>query len=471
MAEIEYDLAIIGAGPGGYTAAIRAAQLGMRVACIEKESQLGGTCLRLGCIPSKALLEATEKFTVAREKFGAFGIQCDQLRMNLPTLLARKDKVVETLAQGVAGLFRKNKIERFVGTAAFIGANQLRLTGPTGDSTLRARRILIATGSEPMELPALPFDGTRVISSDQAIALPAVPQELVVIGAGAIGLELSSVWSRLGAKVTVLEIHHTTLPGADDEMGRGMERTLKKQGLIFHFAVQVTGWRSEKGRVQVRFVPRTATAGKGESSASADVVLVAVGRRPYTRGLQLDRAGVQVDQRGRISVNQHWQTSVPNIYAIGDVIGGAMLAHKAEDEAIAVVERMAGKAGHVNYATIPAVVYTAPELAWVGSTEEQLREKNIAYGVGKFRFAANSRALCMDETEGLVKILFNRENDRVLGVHILGPQASALIAEVVLAMEFSASSEDLARTCHAHPSLPEAVREAALAAQGRTLNS
>ena len=331
--------------------------------------------------------------------------------------------------------------------------------------------MLIATGSAPIELPNMPFDARRVISSDQAIALGAVPKRMVVIGAGAIGLELSSVWKRLGADVTVLEIYHSTLPGADEEMGRLMERTLKGQGLKFHFGVQATGLREEKGRLSVRFAPSQAGLAENESALPADVVLVAVGRRAYTQGLDLDKAGVATDQRGRIVVNRAWQTSVSNIYAIGDVIAGPMLAHKAQEEGIAVAELMAGKAGHVNYDTIPLVVYTSPELAWVGKTQEQLQAAGVQYNVGKFRFAANARALCMDETQGMVKILADKHSDRILGVHILGPQASSLIAQAVMAMELGASSEDIARTCHAHPSLPEALREAALAVEGRTINA
>ena len=469
--ETEFDLAIIGAGPGGYTAAIRAAQLGMKVACIEKEGQLGGTCLRVGCIPSKTLLEATAQFALVRERLAPSGITCDKVQMDLAALLARKDHIVATLSHGVAGLFRKNRIERINATASFVSANELQIAAAGGRRLIRAARVLIATGSAPIELPNMPFDARRVISSDQAIALRAVPKRMVVIGAGAIGLELSSVWKRLGADVTVLEIYHSTLPGADEEMGRLMERTLKGQGLKFHFGVQATGLREEKGRLSVRFAPSQAGLAENESALPADVVLVAVGRRAYTQGLDLDKAGVATDQRGRILVNRAWQTSVSNIYAIGDVIAGPMLAHKAQEEGIAVAELMAGKAGHVNYDTIPLVVYTSPELAWVGKTQEQLQAAGVQYNVGKFRFAANARALCMDETQGMVKILADKHSDRILGVHILGPQASSLIAQAVMAMELGASSEDIARTCHAHPSLPEALREAALAVEGRTINA
>jgi dihydrolipoamide dehydrogenase len=471
MSTAEYDLVVIGSGPGGYTGAIRAAQLGMRVACVDKEVKLGGTCLRVGCIPSKTLLEATEKFVLARDRYGHMGIRCEKVGMDLPVLMTRKDKVVDTLSNGITGLFKKNKIDRLTGTAEFVNANQLKILGNTGEKVISAQKFLIATGSVPIELPNLKFDGNRVISSDQAIALDAVPQQMTVIGAGAIGLELSSVWQRLGTKVTVLELLPGVLPGADDEMSRLMERTLREQGLEFHFNVQATGLKTENSKLQVRYISKDAKAGDTETLLPTDVVLVAVGRRAYTEGLRAKEIGVITDERGRVRVNHAWQTSVPNVYAIGDVISGPMLAHKAEEEAIAAVELMAGKAGHVNYDVIPFVVYTAPELAWVGKTEEQLKQNATAYRTGKFRFTANARALCMDEAQGVVKILADAHNDRVLGVHILGPQASSLIAEAVTAMELGASSEDIARTCHAHPSLPEAIREAALAVDGRVINS
>ena len=470
-AHTDYDLLVIGAGPGGYVAAIRAAQLGMRVACVEKEPKLGGTCLRVGCIPSKTLLEATEKYHLAKEEFHHLGIACEKVTVDLPTLMARKNKIVETLSNGIGGLFKKNKITRLTGAAGFASASTVNITSAEGKQTVSARKILIATGSEPASLPNIPFDGKYVISSDQAIALPAVPEKLVVIGAGAIGLELSSVWRRLGAQVTVLEIHHTTLPGSDDEMGRHMERVLKGQGIEFIFASAAVAVKLQKDQVVISYKAKDAKPDQPAHNLTANLVLVAVGRKAYTTGLELDKAGIATDSRGRITVAKHWETSVPNIYAIGDVIVGPMLAHKAEDEGVAVVERMAGIPGHVNYDTIPFVVYTAPELAWVGKTEEELKAANISYKTGKFRFSANSRALCMDETQGMVKILADARTDMVLGVHILGPQASTMIAEAVIAMELGASSEDIARTCHAHPTLPEAMREAAMAVDGRTINS
>jgi dihydrolipoamide dehydrogenase len=468
----DFDLVVIGSGPGGYTAAIRAAQLGMKVACVEKEPKLGGTCLRVGCIPSKTLLETTEKFVTARDRFSRIGIKCDNVQMDLPVLMARKDKVVDTLATGIAGLFKKNKVERIIGTAEFTGPKKIKVTAAAGDKTITAGKFLIATGSVPIELPNLKFDGKKIISSDQAIALDRIPEKMVVIGAGAIGLELSSVWSRLGVKVTVLEIYHTTLPGADEEMSKLMEKTLREQGMTFHFASQATSIKEDKTGLKVRFAPKDAKPGAGtETELPADVVLVAVGRKAYTGGLNLAAAGVQTDQRGRITINHAFQTSSPDIFAIGDVVAGPMLAHKAEEEGVAAVELMAGKAGHVDYNTIPLVVYTAPELAWVGKTQEELTTQGVKFRVGKFRFTANARAMCMDEAHGLVKILADEYSDRVLGVHILGPQASSLIAEAVMAMAMGASSEDIARTCHAHPSLPEALREAALGVEGRMINS
>ncbi len=465
----QFDLAIIGAGPGGYIAAIRAAQLGMRVACIEKEPKLGGTCLRVGCIPSKTLLEASEKFTTARHHFGSIGIKCPQVELDLPTMMSRKDKVVDTLSSGIAGLFKKNKIERISGTASFKSPHELTIAAGGQRSTITCGTALFATGRVPIELATLKLTGKTIISSDQAIALASVPAHLVVVGAGAIGLELGSVWARLGSKVTVLELLPNVLPGMDEEMSRQMERALKAQGLEFHLGVQAGGVTEKGGKIEISFAPKADP--KAQTQLPCDVVLVAVGRKPFTAGLGLEKIGVTPDARGFIAVNAHWQTNVPDVYAIGDVTPGPMLAHQAEDEGVAVAEHIAGKAGHVNYHTLPAVVYTHPELAAVGKTEEQLKAQGVNYKAGKFRFAANSRAMCMDDTTGLVKVLADAKTDRVLGVHIFGPQASSLIAEAVIAMELGASSEDIARTCHAHPTLPEAIREAALAVDGRTLNS
>lgn len=479
MADETFDLVVIGAGPGGYVAAIRAAQLGLRVACVEKEARLGGTCLRIGCIPSKALLDASERYAFARHKFADIGLACDNLRVDLPAMMRRKDKVVETLTSGVAFLLKKNKITTIAGSASFTSPTELAVRNAAGETrAVHGRRFLIATGSAPIELPALPFNGKTIINSDQALSLDHIPERMVVVGAGAIGLELGSVYSRLGSRVTVLEMHHTTLPGSDDEMGHLMERTLKQQHMSFYFNTQATGAREIDGKLHVEFVSDDSAGGGPKEKRwqeQAGVILVAVGRRPYTEGLGSREVGVAYDNRNRIVVNERFETNVPGIFAIGDVIAGAMLAHKAEEEGIAAAEFMAGKAGHVNYNALPAVVYTAPELAWVGQTEERARENARESGgdiaIGKFKFSTNGRALCMDEAEGLVKIIADAKTDRVLGVHILGPQASSLIAEAALAMAFGASSEDIARTCHAHPTLPEAVMEAAMAVEKRSIHS
>ncbi len=464
MAESQngYDLVVIGAGPGGYVAAIRAAQLGMKVACIDKESRFGGTCLRVGCIPSKALLDASEKFEHARHSYASLGIECDKVSLNLPAMMARKQKVVEQLTTGVSGLLKKNKIDKIVGRAAFKSPTAISVTDEDGKATvIEAKNYLIATGSVPVDLPFLRQDGKRIISSDQAIALEKVPEKLVVIGAGVIGVELGSVWSRLGSKVTILEMAPNILPGGDEEMSRQMEKILRKQGLEFYTGAKVTGVKEEAGNLSVTF--------EWESKAKeqpADIVLVAVGRKPYTDGLGLEAAGVKLDDRKRIAVDDHYRTSAPNIYAIGDVIPGAMLAHKAEDEAVAFAELLAGKAGHVDYGIIPGVVYTNPELASVGKSEEQLKAASVEYTVGKFSFRANGRALAMNEIDGMVKVLADKKTDRLLGVHILGPQASSMISEAAAIMSFGGSAEDMARICHAHPTLPEALMEAARAAGG-----
>jgi dihydrolipoamide dehydrogenase len=462
-----FDLIVIGAGPGGYVAAIRAAQLGLNVACIDKESKFGGTCLRVGCIPSKALLDASEKFALAKTHFADVGIAFDNVRMDVATLMKRKDKVVDTLTGGVAGLLKKNKVAKIDGFAAFTSPNEIEVTNGQSKIRYTAAKFLIATGSAPIDLPFMPVNGKTIVHSDQAIALPTVPGNLVVVGAGAIGLELGSVWARLGAKVTVLEMLPVSIGAtADEECARGLEKVLKKQGLEFFFGAKVTGVRDVAGKQHVVF-----TYEDKEQLLPADVVLVSVGRRAYADNLKAKEIGVAFDQRGRITIDQHFQTNLPHIYAIGDVVAGPMLAHKAEEEGIACVENFAGKHGHVNYNVIPSVVYTSPELAWVGQTEEQLKAAGTAYKVGKFNFRANGRALCMDEPEGFVKILADAETDRVLGVHILGAQASTMISEGASTMEFGGSSEDIARTCHAHPTLPEAVKEAAMAVEKRAIHS
>jgi len=460
-----YDLVVIGSGPGGYIAAIRAAQLGLRVACVEKDRTLGGTCLNIGCIPSKALLDSSEHYQAIRNGLGAHGIKIGAVELDLPAMMARKDKIVKGLTQGVAGLFKKNKVERLTGTARLVAPDKIEITNGDTPQTVSARRILIATGSAPVELPGLPFDGERIICSTAALSLKQVPPRLLVIGAGAVGLELGSVWQRLGSQVLVVEFMDRIVPGMDRQIGQQLQKALQKQGMRFQLQTTAKGAAIGNGTARVTLESQ----GKAREE-ECDIVLVAVGRRPFTEGLGVRELGIAVDERGRIKVNEHYATTVPNIYAIGDVIAGPMLAHKAEDEGVAAVERMAGQAGHVNYDAIPNIVYTWPELASVGMSEEQAQSQEIQFKVGTFPFLANARARCMDETEGGVKILADAKTDRVLGVHILGPRASDLIAEAALAMEFGASAEDIARAVHAHPTLPEAMKEAALAVHGRTLN-
>jgi dihydrolipoamide dehydrogenase len=463
-----FDLVIIGAGPGGYVAAIRAAQLGMQVACVEKRGTLGGTCLNVGCIPSKALLDSSEWYAQAHAKFARHGIQVGDLRLDLKAMLARKDSVVKGLTDGVAFLFKKNKITWVQGAGRLAGSGKVVVKGTGGETRmLECKAVLLATGSEAVSLPSLPFDGSAIVSSTEALAFDKVPAHLIVVGAGYIGLELGSVWSRLGAKVTVVEFLPRILPQTDTEIAELLHKSLVKQGLTFHLDTKVTAASTQGGRVIVN-----ATSKGQDHLFQGDKVLVAVGRKPYSTGLGLEEAGVKVAEKGgRIPVDENFQTNVPGIYAIGDLIDGPMLAHKAEDEGIAFAERLAGQKTVVNHLTIPSVIYTWPEVASVGLTEEQVREKGGEYRVGKFPFANNGRARCMDETEGLVKILADARTDRILGVHILGPRASDLIAEAVAVMEFAGSAEDIARICHAHPTLSEAVREAALAVDRRALHS
>jgi dihydrolipoamide dehydrogenase len=464
-----YDLVVVGAGPGGYVAAIRAAQLGMKVACVEKRSELGGTCLNIGCIPSKALLDSSELYHLAKEKFAKHGIKTGAVSLDLPAMLKRKDEVVKGLTDGVRYLFRKNKIEPIFGAAKLTSPTTLQVAKNEGGTVdLEAGHILLATGSEPTPLPFLPFDGKTVVSSTEALCFEKPPGHLVVIGGGVIGLELGSVWKRLGSKVTVIEFLPRIVPFADNEMGALLFKSLVKQGLEFHLDTKVTGAKVEGGKATVS---AQAKDGK-ELKFPCDKILVSVGRRAYTEGLDLAKASVKADARtGKVLVDGHFRTNVPTISAIGDLIDGPMLAHKAEDEGMAFAEMLAGKPGHVDYNTIPNVVYTWPELASVGKTEEQLKEQNVDYRVGKFPFLANGRAKAMDESEGIVKILADAKTDRVLGVHILGPRASDLISEAVTVMEFAGSAEDIARICHAHPTLSEAVREAALAVDKRAIHS
>lgn len=467
MAE-RYDLIVIGAGPGGYVAAIRAAQLGLKVACIDKRKALGGTCLNVGCIPSKALLDSSELFVLARSRFARHGIEVGDVRLDLAKMLARKDQVVKGLTDGVAFLFKKHRIAFIHGTARLGGAGKVLVkSGSDGEVAWEAKAVLLATGSEPTALPSLPFDGSSIVSSTEALAFDQVPAHLIVVGAGYIGLELGSVWCRLGAKVTVLEFLPRITAGIDQEIAGLLQKSLVKQGLVFHLETKVTGATRKGGEITV-----SAETKEQKTTFKGDKVLVAVGRRPLTAGLGLEEVGVQLEPRtGRVVVNEDLQTTVPGIWAIGDLVAGPMLAHKAEEEGIAVAERLAGQKSHVNYATIPSVIYTWPEVASVGLTEEQVKEAGREYRVGKFPFAANGRARCMDETEGLVKILAEARTDRLLGVHIFGPRASDLVGEAVAFMEFAGSAEDIARTCHAHPALSEAVREAALAVDRRAIHA
>jgi len=460
-----YDLLVIGAGPGGYTAAIRAAQLGMRVACIEKDAALGGTCLNVGCIPSKALLDSSEHFAHARDGLAVHGIKVGGVELDLGAMMARKARVVKTLTQGVASLFKKNKITRITGSARLVASDTVEVVTADARQTVRARHILVATGSAPIELPGLPFDGQRIVGSTEALGFTQVPERLLVVGAGAIGLELGSVWNRLGAQVLVVEFMDRIVPGMDRKMGEQLRKILEKQGLVFH--LQTTAQRAVVVDDQVRVTLET--QGK-TSEESFDRVLVAVGRRPFAEGLGAPEVGVALDERGRIKVDGRYATNVPGVYAIGDVIAGPMLAHKSEEEGVAAVEMIAGLAGHVNYEAVPNVVYTRPELASVGLSEEQAQNQGIEFRVGSFPFMANARAKCMNETDGAVKILADAKTDRILGVHILGPRASDLIAEAAVAIEFGASSEDIARSVHAHPTLPEVIKEAALAVQQRAIN-
>ena len=474
-----YDLAVIGAGPGGYVAAIRGAQLGMKVACIEKDKTLGGTCLNVGCIPSKALLESSELYHTARHGMEAHGIGVGKVRLDLAAMMARKDKVVGELTRGVDGLFKKNRIDRILGTARLTSPTAIEVdsgSGATGGKggkgsgggkrSIEAKHILIATGSDPTPLPGTPFDGERILSSTEALTLDRVPEHLIVIGAGVVGLELGSVWLRLGAKVTVLEMLPNLLGTLDSEIARLAQRIFTQQGMTFHLGTRVTG--VEKGKQGVRVAAETE---QGEAiSLKGDAVLVAIGRRPFAEGLGAREIGVTFDDHGRIAVDAQFRTNVPSVHAIGDVTAGAMLAHKASEEGIAAVEIMAGLPGHVNYEAIPWIVYTWPEIAWVGAGEEELKAKGIEYRKGKYPFQANPRAKTMGETDGLVKILADARTDRLLGVLVIGPRASDVIAEAAIAFEFSASAEDLARSVHAHPTLSEAVKEAALGVDGRTIH-
>ncbi|HVK09740.1 MAG TPA: dihydrolipoyl dehydrogenase [Gemmataceae bacterium] len=457
-----FDLIVIGGGPGGYVAALRAAQLGLRVACIDKRPTFGGTCLNVGCIPSKALLDSSELFHQAQAKFAGHGIGVGRVTLDLATMLRRKDMVVKSLTDGVGFLLKKNKVTTYTGTGKLVGPNHVELTRPDAPKEkLEGKAILLATGSEIIELPFLKFDHQFVINSTDALNLPEVPRHLIVVGGGYIGLELGSVWKRLGAKVTVLEFLPRILPLTDGETAALVKKSLEKQGFEFYLDTKVTGARVTGKQVTVTAVGKN---GK-EQYFTGDKVLVAVGRRPFAEGLGLADAGVKFDEKsGCVEVDEHFRTNVPSVHAIGDLIAGPMLAHKAQEEGVAVAEILAGKPGHINYDTIPSVIYIWPEVASVGPTEEQLKEAGREYRVGKFPFVASGRAKAMDETEGVVKVLSDAKTDRVLAVHIFGPRASDMIAEAVAIMEFQGSAEDIARICHAHPTLSESLAEAARAA-------
>jgi dihydrolipoamide dehydrogenase len=471
MAVENFDLIVIGGGPAGYVAAIRAAQLGMKTVCIDKRGTFGGTCLNVGCIPSKALLDSSEKFYHTKTKLQKHGIMCGEVKLDLAQMMKRKDAVVRQLVNGVAGLFKKNKVEGITGTATFVSGNPqektIQVDSDKGSRTLSAPHVLIATGSEPSPLPFLPFDGKSVLSSTEILELSEVPKHLVVIGGGVIGLEMGSVWMRLGAKVTVVEFMDRICSGVDKQTANELHKSLIKQGMEFRLATKCTGASRENNQLVVHLEE---ISSGNKSQLECDKILVSTGRRPYTQNLGLEKIGIKTDKAGRIEVDSHYQTALPGVYAVGDVIIGPMLAHKAEEEGIAAVEIMAGQAGHVNYQAIPNVIYTWPELASVGYSEEELQAKGIQYKVGSFPFLANGRAKAMEETEGFVKVLSDKTTDRLLGMHIVGPWASDLIGEATSVIEFGGSAEDIARTCHAHPTLSEVVKEAAMAVDKRQIH-
>lgn len=461
---MEFDVVIIGSGPGGYVCAVRAGQLGLKVAIVEKDKTLGGTCLNVGCIPSKALLESSELFVHTKNHTSSHGVKVGAVDFDLSTMLGRKDKIVKDLTQGVAFLMKKNKVEVFKGTGKITAPGQVEVTGETGVQSLKAKSIVIATGSVPVELPFLKFDEKKIVSSTGALSLAKVPQEMIVVGGGVIGLELGSVWMRLGAKVTVVEFADKLAASMDQQCMTVLQKTLAKQGMQFMLKTKITGSQMKGDQVELTY--ESMADGK-LGTLKADVVLVSTGRKPYTDGLGLENLGVTKDKVGRVEVGHHFATKVPGIYAIGDVIIGPMLAHKAEDEGVALAEMLGGGVGHVNYDTVPSVVYTHPEVAGVGLTEEQCKEQGRQVRIGTFPFMANGRAKAIGDTDGLVKIIADATTDKILGGHIVGPRASELLGEIIVAMEFGGSSEDLGRSFHAHPTLNEVVREAALAVDKR----
>ena len=463
----KFQVTVIGGGPGGYVCAIRLAQLGIKTACIESRGTLGGTCLNIGCIPSKSLLNLSEYFHKAKN-FAKIGIEVGDVTLNLPKMMQNKDKVVITLTKGIEFLFKKNKVTYFKGIGKFKSVNQISILDQNNKETIiETEKTIISTGSEPVALPGIEFDEEKILSSTGALSLTFVPKKMVIVGGGYIGLELGSVWSRLGAEVHVVEFLDHITPGMDKEISKEFMNILKKQGLNFHLQTKVDSIKKDNKGVVINTTDKDGKQIVFES----DVVLISVGRKPYTKNLNLEKIGVELDKKNKIKVNKNFETNIPNVYAIGDVIDGPMLAHKAEEEGIAVAELISGQSGHVNYDVIPGVVYTSPEVASIGKTEEQLKDMNHAYKIGKFPFMANSRAKAINEPEGFVKILVEEKTDKVLGVHIIGTHAGEMIAEMALAMEFGASSEDIARTCHAHPTFSEAIKEAALSVDKRAIHS
>jgi len=462
----KFDVTVIGGGPGGYVCAIRLSQLGLKTACIESRETLGGTCLNIGCIPSKSLLNLSENFHKAKN-FEKLGIETGEIKLNLEKMMKNKDKAVTVLTKGVEFLFKKNKVTYFKGTGSFKNKNQISIINNKEKTAIETKNTIISTGSEPVSLSGIEFDEEKILSSTGALSISKLPKKMVVVGGGYIGLEMGSVWSRLGTEVQVIEFLDHITPGMDKEISTEFMKILKKQGIKFELKTKVEKITKSKNGVIIETFSKEGKKNKFE----ADVVLISVGRRPHTKNLNLEKIGVELDKRGSIKVNKNFQTNIKNIYAIGDVIEGPMLAHKAEEEGIAVAELISNQSGHVNYDTIPSVIYTSPEVASIGKTEEQLKEKGIKYKIGKFPFLANSRAKAIDESEGFVKILADSTTDKVLGAHIIGQHAGEMIAEMSVAMEFGASSEDIARTCHAHPTFSEAIKEAALSVEKRQIHS
>jgi len=462
----KFDVTVIGGGPGGYVCAIRLAQLGLKTACIESRTTLGGTCLNIGCIPSKSLLNLSENFHKAKN-FKKIGIETGEIKLNLSKMMENKDKAVTTLTKGIEFLFKKNKISYYKGIGSFKSTNEISIVKDGKETTITTGKTIISTGSEPVSLPGINFDEEKILSSTGALSISSLPKKMVIVGAGYIGLEMGSVWSRLGTEVQVIEFLDHITPGMDKEISNEFMKILRKQGIKFELNTRVEKITKKNNGVIIEVSNKNNEKNKLE----ADVVLISVGRKPFTNNLNLENIGVEIDKKGRVKVNKNFETNIKNIYAIGDVIDGPMLAHKAEEEGIAVAELIAGQSGHVNYDVIPGVVYTSPEVASVGKTEEELKEKGISYKIGKFPFAANSRAKAIDDPEGFVKILADSVSDKVLGVHIIGPHAGEMIAEMSVAMEFGASAEDIARTCHAHPTFSEAIKEAALSVDKRQIHS